>query len=125
MVCGAEGTYEATSPLTMTSTLRCAARVHSLYMGEEGVFDHESPDGPLGETYIERADNAGYAGTVLSEELVSGQTSPNAAVSMIMTSEIDCANVMTPDINEAGVGYVLVDGSPFGHYWTMMMGHGN
>jgi uncharacterized protein YkwD len=61
---------------------------------------------------------------VISEEILSGQTNPDAAVSMIMTSEIDCANVMTPIVDEAGVAYVEVDGSPFQRYLTLMMGQG-
>ena len=39
-----------------------------------------------------------------------------------MNSDGHCRNIMNPDTNEIGIGFVVVDGSEWTRYWTQVFG---
>jgi uncharacterized protein YkwD len=121
--CGSYGSFGQAAPLAMQAQLREAARLHSQWMGETGTFSHDSPGGPNGETWIERIENAGYTGySSIAENIAAGAATAQGVVEMWMGSDGHCANIMGASFNEVGIGYADVDGSAYGHYWTMDFG---
>jgi hypothetical protein len=120
--CGGQGTYPSAGPLTMEPHLRCAARVHSMDMGVRNFFDHDSPDGPLGDTPWERMDNSGYPNRAAGENIAAGQRTPADVVQGWMDSDGHCVNIMNDRSTEIGIGYAHVPGSRYTMYWTQNFG---
>jgi len=100
--CGAEGTFGAADPLTMSPILRCSARLHSMDMGEQGYFAHDSQDG---RSPFDRMADAGYMGRQMGENIAKGQQTPEEVVNGWIDSDGHCANIMNPGYTEIGVGY--------------------
>lgn len=117
--CGNGGSFGASGPLSMEARLRCAARVHSLDMVERGFFDHVNPDG---ESPFDRMERAGYQFRNAGENIAAGQTTPSEVVDGWLQSPGHCANILSPDFTEIGVGYMLAPQDPFAHYWTQTFG---
>jgi uncharacterized protein YkwD len=102
--CGTEGTFGPTDPLTMKPTLRCAARLHSLDMDERDYFAHTNPDG---DSPGDRIEAAGYGAWSTWGENISGRSGgPATVVQGWMNSDGHCANIMSPNFTEIGVGIV-------------------
>lgn len=116
--CGGQP-FGATGPLTMEGRLRCAARVHSLDMVERGFFDHQNPDG---ESPFDRMEQAGYAFSFAGENIAAGQPTPQEVVDGWLDSPGHCANILSPDFTEIGVGYVSAPQGALPHYWTQVFG---
>jgi uncharacterized protein YkwD len=110
--CGVMGVFEPTHALVMDPKLRCAARMHSLDMYEEGYFSHSSPDGS---EPSDRMAAAGYSGFFWGENIGRGARTPATAVAGWMSSDGHCANIMHPGFEEIGVGRVDT-------YWTQKFG---
>lgn len=103
-------------PLEMDTVIRAAARGHSLDMGQQGYFEHDSLDG---RTFADRMTDVGFMGaSPWGENIAAGQGSPEEVVEGWMNSPGHCRNIMNPDYRTIGIGYANVDGSPYGHYWT-------
>jgi uncharacterized protein YkwD len=100
--CGTGGSFGPAEPLTMNPTLRCAARLHSADMGEQGFFAHEGLDG---RTPFDRMADAGYVGRTMGENIAKGQQSPAEVVAGWMDSDGHCSNIMNPSFTEIGIGY--------------------
>jgi uncharacterized protein YkwD len=115
--CGSEGSFGPTGPLTMNPALRCAARKHSKDMNDRNFFDHTNPSG---ESPWDRMAQAGYSYSAAGENIAGG--SPDAAGTMDqwMGSDGHCANIMSPDFQEIGVGYY--PGGQWGTLWTQAFG---
>jgi uncharacterized protein YkwD len=115
--CGSEGSFGAAPPLTMHPALRCAARKHSKDMHERSFFDHTNPSG---ESPWDRMGQAGYTYSSAGENIAGG--SPDAAGTMQqwMGSDGHCANIMSPNFEEIGVGYY--PGGEWGTLWTQAFG---
>jgi uncharacterized protein YkwD len=96
------------------TTLRCAARNHSLDMSTRGYFDHESPDGL---DLADRVAKAGFDWTGIGENIARGQDSPADVMSGWMDSPGHCANILDPRFELIGVGHV-----GDGLYWTQVFG---
>ena len=111
--CGAGGVFEPAGPLTMNSTLRCAARNHSWDMAARDYFDHTSPDGA---GPGDRLEDAGYSGSAWAENIAWGYSTPEDVVAGWMGSSGHCANLMQGEYTETGVGYYA------GNYWTQTFG---
>jgi len=120
--CGDAGVFDAAEPLVMEPHLQCAARVHSLDMGTRNYFDHDSFDGPLGNTFFERVANAGYQGIALNENISAGEDNAAGTVEMWIGPGETCAKIMNPDALETGVGFAAVEGSVWTNYWTQDFG---
>jgi uncharacterized protein YkwD len=120
--CGDAGVFGVAEPLVMEPHLQCAARVHSLDMGTQNYFSHESPDGPLGDNQWERVASAGYEGFLLDENIAAGKDNAEETVEMWLASGEQCAKIMNPGASETGVGFASVDGSVWTNYWTQEFG---
>ena len=120
--CRTEGSFSAADPLTMDARIRCSARYHSLWMGENDSFDHSSLGGDLGDDPFERMERTGFAGDPVGENIAQGYETPNQVVAGWMTSDGHCANIMNPYANVIGIGYFYQQPGSFGHLWTQNFG---
>ena len=118
--CGSEGSFASASALTRDARLACAARLHSLAMGEGGFFDHNDPI--TGTSPFDRIEAAGYSYSAAGENIAAGYPDAAAVVAGWLESDGHCANIMSPSYQHLGVGYALVEGSEFGRYWTRVFG---
>ncbi len=113
--------YGPADPLVMESHLREAARLHSQDMGERSYFAHDAKvPAPNGVSFTDRMDSAGYGNyRTAAENIAAGQTGAAGAVSSWMGStQGHCDAIMESSLEEIGVGYARVSGSPNTHYWT-------
>lgn len=125
--CDTEGNFGAAPPLTMEPRLRCSARLHSQYMATVGDdFAHTQRE--TGLDPFERMTAAGYQFTAASENIAVGQSTPKEVVDGWLESDGHCANMMSKDVTQLGVGYdVGPYDSGFGQprdapYWTQNFG---
>ncbi|MFO7564733.1 MAG: CAP domain-containing protein [Enhygromyxa sp.] len=120
--CGSGGDFLGSrEPLSMDPALRCAARKHTLAMIASDDVEHESPEG---ETFTDRAAQAGYEGTALAQSIAGGSRDPARVVGTWMSNDGNCANLMNEDATELGVGYRPASGVTHAHYWTAVFGQG-
>jgi uncharacterized protein YkwD len=110
--CGVMGIFEPTHALVMDPKLRCAARMHSLDMYEEGYFSHSSPDGS---EPPDRISAAGYSAVFWGENIGRGARTPAVAVRGWMGSDAHCSNIMHTGFEEIGVGRA-------DNFWTQKFG---
>jgi uncharacterized protein YkwD len=115
--CGAYGSFGPTHALTMEPHLRCAARKHSKDMNDRNFFDHTNPDG---ESPFDRMQKAGYNMMTGGENIAGGSPDAQGTMQQWMGSDGHCANIMSPDYTEIGVGYY--PGGQWGHLWTQCFG---
>lgn len=106
-----------THALKMDSALRCAARAHSLDMGEQNYFSHTGADGS---SFGQRAKRAAYDAGPRGENIAVGYRDAEAVVQGWMDSPGHCNNIMADGSNEIGIGY-YGDGA----LWTQVFGHRN
>lgn len=122
--CDTEGSFGPAAPLTMNAILRCAARMHSLYMAETGDFNHVESEN--GSDPFDRIEHAGYEFRSAGENIAVGQTTPAEVVNGWLDSDGHCSNIMNPDYEELGVGHAIGSGLPVGGreaaYWTQAFG---
>lgn len=121
-VCGGEE-FAPAPPLEMNPVIREAARGHSLDMGQQDYFEHDSLDG---RTFSDRMSDAGFAGpTPWGENIAAGAPTAERVVQGWMDSPGHCRNIMNPAYRTLGVGYAFVESSSFGHYWTQNFAGGH
>jgi len=116
--------YDAPDDKVTTTTTRlalmAAAALAIASGGTEGSF---GPGGPIGDDLVERVEWTGYTDWwYLGENIGAGSTTPAQVVQGWMDSDGHCANVMSQDFTEIGVGYARVNGSTWTHYWTQDFG---
>lgn len=104
-------------PLSLDTSLRCAARKHAKRMHTEGFFAHvdDQGDGPG-----ERAIAAGYSYLSVGENIASGHLTAEAVVDGWVASPGHCKNLMKASFTELGVGYF--PGGPNNHLWVQVFG---
>ena len=68
----------------------------------------------------ERATRAGYRWRVVGENIASGQATPEQVVEEWIGSAHHCANLMSPDFTEMGVGFAANSTSAGGIYWSQV-----
>ncbi len=111
--CGSQGSFPPAEPLAMHGALQCAARVHSMDMYERGFFDHTNPDN---ESPFDRMDRAGYLWRAAGENIAQGYPSVDAVMAGWMSSDGHCANIMSDNYTEIGVGFYD------DNHWTQTFG---
>src|SRR5690606_11328115 len=116
--CGGQP-FAPAGPVAPHPALRSSARGHSQDMANRGYFDHKTPEG-VGP--MQRAQNAGYGGGFVGENIAAGHRTPAEVVQGWMDSPGHCVNMMEPRYRFLGVGYLLRQGDRFGHYWTQNFG---
>lgn len=113
--CGSMGQLGPSAPLRMNASLHCAARVHSQDMAVRNYFDHVNPEG---ESPFVRIDRAGYGGyAAAAENIAAGTDTPEATVMGWLASDGHCANMLSPEYTEIGVGAYEGPGD-YVYYWT-------
>lgn len=108
---------EGLAPLEGSAALASVARAYSCRMGEEGFFDHMSPDG---DSVADRVEAAGIRYRAVGENLafVSGARDPvDVVVDGWMESPGHRANILSDVYSHAGMGICVVDGT---YYFTQV-----
>lgn len=100
------------SPVTVDDRLARAAKDHSQDQADMGKMTHTGSDGS---SVGERATDAGYRWRRIAENVASGTTSPQRAMSLWMNSSGHRANILNCSFRHIGVGRV-------GGYWTQDFG---
>lgn len=123
--CGENGVFDPADPVSPNRFLHQAALVHSQDMAQQtqnGVppnqaLAHEGSDGSDFSVRIDRTDYSGRPG---GENIAHGYETPEDVVQAWIDSDGHCSNLMAPDFNEIGVGYVDEgEGAP---WWTQVFG---
>ena len=109
--------YDAAPALVLSETLNHAAAVHASDMADRSRLDHTGGDGS---SPAERATRAGYAWRVVGENIASGQATPEQVVEEWIGSSHHCANLMSADFTEMGVGFAANSTSSGGIYWAQV-----
>jgi uncharacterized protein YkwD len=117
-VCGGKP-FAPAGPVGPHAALRNSARGHSQDMATRGYFDHKTPEG-VGP--MQRAQQAGYTGGFVGENIAAGHKTPQEVVQGWMDSPGHCVNMMEPRYRFLGVGYLVRQGDRFGTYWTQNFG---
>ena len=115
--CGAVA-YRAAPPLHRDGPLGRVARRHARDMARHSYVDHT---GRSGSTPSSRAAAAGYRGRV-GENIAAGQSRPAQVIRAWLASPAHCANVMSRQYRDLGVGYAYAAGSRYGSYWVLDLG---
>jgi len=116
-----DGTYFApyNGPLEWDCRLARAAEGWSRRMATEGFEGHRYG----GSTPCQRTEAQGYPRQRgCGENLALGRGEPDVALRQLQESNEHCKNMMNPDYNMIGVGYVYNANSKFRHYWTDSFG---
>lgn len=119
--CGVYGYFPPAPPVSYDPTLTCAARFHATWL-TDNEFSHDSPGGDLGNTMDQRITSAGYTWRTVGENIAAGQPDARAVVDAWLDSDGHCANLMSPDFEELGVGYLHAEVDLYGHYWVQNFG---
>jgi uncharacterized protein YkwD len=119
--CGYRGSFQPASPLSWRCELKTAARTHSIDMANNDFFDHT---GSNGLSPGDRATQAGYAWSAISENIAAGLSL--SSVSAVMQAWIDspghCANLMGSQYKEFGASKYSDPESIYNVYWTQVFG---
>lgn len=120
--CGVNGYFPAVQPLAFDAKLRCAAREHSLDMGNRSYFSHDT----LGssQTVASRIQATGFRNTPGGENIAAGYVTAAEATNGLLQSDGHCANIMNKNFNLIGVGcyHDVTSGSQYNYYWTQDFG---
>jgi len=116
------------SPLKRVDTLTDSARYHATDMGQDNYFDHDSYDRVNGAsvrvcgTWDRVLGYYGSGWNALAENIAAGYGTPADVMTGWMNSSGHRANILDPNLREIGVGYAVVSGSSYGHYWVQNFG---
>ncbi|GAB3472684.1 CAP domain-containing protein [Azotobacter salinestris] len=116
--CGRQS-FAAAAPLAWNATLATAAESHSRAMANGNFLDHKDRDG---RTPSDRAELAGYSGTLVGENIAAALDSASKVVDGWLASPGHCANLMNPQFSELGAAYAADPKSDAGIYWTALFG---
>ncbi|HJR26790.1 MAG TPA: CAP domain-containing protein [Acidimicrobiales bacterium] len=116
--CGS-GPYGPAAPLTLDADLAEAAEGHAVDMATNDLFSHTGSDGS---TPDERISVAGYAWTVVGENLAAGDPSATGTVAGWFASTTHCATFMDPRLEEVGFARADDPSSTYGVYWVAALG---
>ena len=109
--------YDAAPALSLSETLNRVAAAHARDMADRSRLDHTGGDGS---SPAERATRAGYTWRVVGENIASGQATPEQVVEEWIGSSHHCANLMSADFTEMGVGFAANSTSAGGIYWAQV-----
>ncbi|HEX5415383.1 MAG TPA: CAP domain-containing protein, partial [Chloroflexota bacterium] len=116
----AERARQGLPPLRVAPELAAAAQSYAQLMASRGFFSHDGPDGS---TMVSRDQAAGYTNwTLLEENLAAGNATAPEAVAAWLASPEHRANILSPKVDETGVGFAVQPGSPYTYYWVEEFG---
>lgn len=112
------------SPVFLQDQLSAAALKHSADMGCNRFVDHNGSDGS---TWYDRVGAQGYSAPMSAREniYVGDPTfggDANGAFNWWMGSQVHRDNILFTNVTECGIAYVYVSGSPYGGYYTLVLG---
>ena len=99
-------------PLTWNAQLEAAAAAHAKDMYQNNYFSHISPQGS---SPIQRAQQAGYTGTYVGENIGRGYATIGEVMLAWQLSEAHCKAMMDTLYKEMGA-------SQYGEYWVQEFG---
>ena len=114
-----ERTSRGIPALTINNQLRNAALKHTQDMACNDFMSHTGSDGS---SPGNRITAAGYDFSTWGENIAAGYTTPASVVDAWMDSTGHRANILNPNFNEIGIGYVYNSASFYDHYWTTDFG---
>ncbi|GAA4108082.1 hypothetical protein GCM10022393_03830 [Aquimarina addita] len=115
-------TTEGLQPLVLNQELNEAAYLHSKDMGDQNYFNHT---GLNGSSFSERVRDASYVGTPRGENIAAGNNTVAETFNQWVNSSGHLDNILDERSNEMGIGYAVVNGSEYTHYWTQIFGRGD
>ena len=106
--------------LAAEERLIAAAVGHSadLAGGEPSAVGHIGSDGSAAG---DRATRAGYAWSLVAENVAAGPAWPDAVVYAWMNSPPHMGTILSPGAVHAGLGYVRGPEGDLSHYWTLVV----
>jgi uncharacterized protein YkwD len=99
-------------PVQWNDTLALAAQAHATDMMVNDYFNHIAPDGS---SPIQRALQAGYAGSYVGENIAEGYTSLDSVMQAWKNSPDHCTNIMDSTWTTFGAARA-------GNYWDQEFG---
>lgn len=115
--CGVHGQKPPVGGVQLNSMLNAAAQAHAEDMAANNFMAHEGSDGS---SPGERADRAGYGGSV-GENVARAYETPEGVVAGWVDSDGHCNNLMNGGFNEMGVGYA-VSQTTGEQFWAQLFG---
>ncbi|NEP31310.1 MULTISPECIES: CAP domain-containing protein [unclassified Moorena] len=106
-------------PLQLSAELTQAAQLHAEDMVRNGFFSHTGSDGSK---ISDRAKAAGYLYSYVGENIAAGYPTPAQTIRQWMKSSGHRRNILKPQYQEIGFGYVSDPSSPYRHYWVQVFG---
>ncbi len=116
--CGDFGPVAAAPDVKLSGALICAARAHAADMASREFFGHDDPEG-LGPDDRTSATGVSFLG--VHEDILAGAQTPRQAMSVWISDGARCADLLVPDFNRIGVGYVG-DFGVYDGYWVLLLG---
>jgi len=116
--CGSKR-FEPAAPVAWNALLEKAAQKHARDMATRRTMSHTGGDGS---SMSERVAREAYAWGALGENVSAGYGSVPEALAGWMRSPGHCANVMSPNFRDVGVGGANAHGDSFGWYRAMVLG---
>ena len=110
--------YPATTTLTMDDKLNKAAGEHAKDMVAQNYFDHTGKDG---RSASQRMTDAGYEWCATGEN-IGCDDNADSTVQEWLTSPGHCANIMSGDFKDLGIGYAR--GGSCGGMWVQNFAKG-
>lgn len=98
--CGPAGRLGPAGPLRWSAQLAAAADAHALDLSRSGTLAHRDADGRDG---AHRIRATGYAFSRWAENLAAGHEALDQALQDWLASPGHCANLLQPDLREAGL----------------------
>lgn len=111
--------FHGLSALRWNDTLAQVARQHSQDMAQRNFFGHQNPDGAAADTRLKQA---GYKYTACAENIVAGHENAFRTLNALVNSETHRYNLLTPNCDETGVGWIQSGQSKYGDYGTQVFG---
>ena len=109
--CGYRGYFPATTPVVWNDLLEKAAQAHSNDMAARRAASHTGSDGS---TVGDRLKRVGYDFRTWGECVASGQRTTQEVVRAWMNSPGHCAIIMSPNLEEIGLGRTT-------NFWTLKL----
>lgn len=101
-------------PMRSDATLARAAQAHAEDMVRRSYFSHDSPRGPNGDTFVERAQSAGCAMRAGAENIAAGQQTETAVLLAWQNSAGHRRNML-------GANYTLYGLGRAGDTWVLKL----
>ncbi len=131
--CGNYGIRPAVKPLKWNDKLANAAREHSHDMAETEVFEHTGSgteydltalfyDLDTGSNVAQRTNYNGYNSSYVGENIAAGYQNINDVISVWISSDGHCSNIMNAEYKDMGMSLVEKVGIKYTTYWTVNFG---